>query len=160
MQSVQFTSMYTCISTKSGVWVCFSSSSKQDTLFKSCVAFGINRALMILYCIASWEKCDGASYAINILLWMPYQKIALAVASQLNQQPVEPRPEMFLQLCHHINQPGHEAWLLAASSCWCWYPSCKPDEGSNQIKNYLVLSGTFSDKTNLLICLTQKKIKV
>lgn len=111
MQSVQFTSMYTRISTKSGVWVCFSSSSKQDALFKSHIALGINRTLMILYCIASWQKCHGASYAIGVSLSMPHQKIALAMANQLNQQPAEPRPERFLQLCHHINQPGHEVWL-------------------------------------------------
>lgn len=110
---------WTRVSKKLSVWVCFRSSSKQDALFKSCIALGTNIALMILYCIASWQKCHGASHAISISLWMPNQKIAPAMASQLNQQSVEPRPESFLQFCHHINQLGNEVQLEGWSQASC-----------------------------------------
>lgn len=79
----------------------------------------------------------------------------------LNQQPAEPRPESFLQLCHHINQLGHGAMipgsLLPPLASAGTQAASQTGELMGLKNDCFVLSGTFSDEPNALTCLAKRK---
>jgi len=67
VQSVQFTSMDTCTSKRLSVWVYFSSSSKQDALFKPCAALGSPDDTLLYYILTkmSWSKLCHQHFTVN-----------------------------------------------------------------------------------------------
>lgn len=96
---------YLFITKKLSMWVCFGSSSKQNTLIKTFVALGIHIVPVIFYGTASWQKCHRECYAINILLWLPHQQTAPVLAGGFNYQPSSKAvPQSSFQPCCH--KPG------------------------------------------------------